>query len=693
MLNFKKFLFGVLFFILPFTVYSDDSNNPHLISEEQRSETALIIAQILESYHYTQPKINNELSSRAFDKFFQSLDPNRMFFNRSDIIAFELFRNRFDDYLREGNLQVPYVIFDRYKKRVKNRISYAIFLLNDFNFNFEKNENYTFDRKESSWPLDEKESNDLWRKRVKNDILSGRLSENNFSKETLRKRYSGILKRIEQMNDNDIFQTFVNSLTLSIEPHTSYMSPRRSEDFDIGMRLSLQGIGAILRNKNEFTEIVRTVVGGPAAKSGKINNGDRIIAVGQGDAGPLKDVTGWRLQDVVELIRGPKGSVVRLKIMARNQGNYGRVQEVTLTRDKINLEDKAAKSTILKPLGKKNIKIGVIDIPTFYRDFRAQASGEENFRSTTRDVKNLLIELQKDNIDGIIIDLRQNGGGSLTEATELTGLFIKSGPVVQVLDTTGQIQIEEDIDPSHIYKGPLAVLVDRDSASASEIFAGAIQDYGRGLIIGESTFGKGTVQTLIDLKRHLRSAKDIGRLRLTMAQFFRVQGSSTQHKGVIPDVLFPTNKNKTKYGESSLDNAIPWASIKSANFSKASLNLVSEVKERNIARISKDPGFRYLIERENELVLANEKKDISLQESVRKKNQKKEEDRQLESRNRYRVYRGLSPLESFQDEEDSEYSNDTDLEKVDQIMLDESARVLTDYIRLTTPLTANINNP
>jgi carboxyl-terminal processing protease len=469
------------------------------------------------------------------------------------------------------------------------------------------------------------------------------------------------------------------------------MSPRLSENFDIGMRLSLQGIGAVLRNENEFTQIQSTVPGGPAERSGELKGGDRIVGVAQGADGEMEDVIGWRLQDVVDLIRGPKDSVVRLNILPKSQGVDGRTREVLLVRDEIKLEDKAAKSEVIE--AKDGVRLGVIEVPAFYRDFGAQAAGEENFRSTTRDVRVLLDDLQSQKVDGIIIDLRRNGGGSLSEATELTGLFIEKGPVVQVKDSSGRIEVERDPDPEQVYAGPLAVLVDRNSASASEIFAGAIQDYNRGLILGEPTFGKGTVQTLVDLGRFLRSREDIGRLRLTMAQFFRVQGGSTQHRGVMPDIVYPTAKGAADHGERALDNALPWASIKAAEHQYLGPTPLTGLRDASQERIAGNPGFRFLLEEEDDLIELDKKTTVSLNESVRRAEWDRREQERLDRRNRLRAFRNLPPLASLDEEEDEDISaeDDKDPEGIQRIMLEESANILADHIIAMRPRTALIN--
>ena len=674
----------------PVTVSIDE-----LQANSQQRQTALIITQVMEKFHYRKPQVNDEMSIEMFDRYLESLDANRSFFTARDIAAFERYRLQLDDSLRTGKLDPAFTIFRRFRELVEQRVDYAMALLKKNKFDFDVDEEYQFDRSEADWAVDDAELDDLWRKRVKNDILSLRLAgkaETEIS-DTLSKRYESISRRVSQMDAEDVFQAYINAFTLSVEPHTSYMSPRLAENFDIGMRLSLQGIGAVLRSTNEFTEIQSTVPGGPAERSGELGGGDRIVGVGQDGDGEMEDVIGWRLQDVVDLIRGPKGSTVRLNILPKSQGVGGRTREVVLVRDEIKLEDKAAKSEIIEP--SKGVKVGVIEIPAFYRDFAGQAAGADDFRSTTRDVRKLLDELQAAHVDGVIIDLRRNGGGSLSEATELTGLFIERGPVVQVRDSSGKVEVERDPDPEQVYAGPLAVLVDRNSASASEIFAGAIQDYGRGLILGEPTFGKGTVQTLVDLGRFLRDREDIGRLRLTMAQFFRIEGGSTQHRGVTPDIVFPTSKGANQHGERSLDNALPWASIKPAAHAQLGTAPVPALVDASQRRIANNPGFRFLVEEEDDLISLDEKKTVSLREAVRRAEWDEREKARLDRRNRLRAFRGLAPLASLDDEKEEDDVADTekddDKEGIQRIMLEESANILSDQIVAQRPRTAQLN--
>jgi carboxyl-terminal processing protease len=688
------FLLRLGLLLVPAIVVAKPTSVPidDLRSNEQQRQAALIITQVMERFHYRKPSLDDAMSKAIFDRYLESLDPNRSFFTQADVDRFDSYRDELDDSLRTGRLKPAFRIFRHFREQVEDRARYAVNLLESHEFDFDRDESYTFDRSEAAWVADSEALDDLWRQRVKNDILSLRLAgeAGEDIQQTLTKRYEGVARRVAQMDAEDVFQAFVNAYTLSVEPHTSYMSPRLSENFDIGMRLSLQGIGAVLRSDNEFTEVQSTVPGGPAQRSGQIRSGDRIVGVAQGRDGAMEDVVGWRLQDVVDLIRGPKDSVVRLDVLPKNEGIGGRAREVLLVRDEIKLEDKAAKSEVIDTTN--GLRLGVIEVPAFYRDFAAQAAGDSEFRSTTRDVRVLLDELLAVPVDGVIIDLRQNGGGSLSEATELTGLFIEKGPVVQVKDATGKVEVERDPDPAQVYAGPLAVLVDRNSASASEIFAGAIQDYNRGIILGEPTYGKGTVQTLVDLGRFLRTKRDIGRLRLTMAQFFRVEGGSTQHRGVEPDIVFPTAKGATDHGERALENALPWASIQPAAHPSLSAAQLGDLRKAAARRIADNPGFQFLVAEEEELLELDQRKTVSLRESVRRAEWDEREAARLDRRNELRAFRGLPPLASLdEDEEDLDVEEDNDEEKISRIMLEESANILADHIETLRPRTAQLN--
>jgi len=675
-------LFNVSFLTATPTVVPLEELEP---TREQRQAT-LIILRVIDKYHYKDLQLNDDASRMIFDRYLEALDPNRSYFMAKDIDRFNEYRDQLDNALLQARLTPAFEMFRVYRQRVEERIAYALDLL-ERDFDFSIDEEYRFDRTEADWPADWEALDEIWRKRVKNDVLTLRLTgkPEEEIKSTLSKRYEGVKRRTQQLVSDDIFQTFINAYTLSLEPHTSYMSPRVSENFDISMRLSLEGIGAVLRNENEYTEVMSTVPGGPAALSGKVKAGDRIVGVGQGENGEIVDVVGWRLQDVVDQIRGPKGTVVRLKLLTE-EGEGGPPKEVVLTRNEIKLEDQAAKKSIIEGLDNLGlIRIGVITVPAFYRDFRGQSDGDKDFRSTTRDVRVLLEELQREKVDGIVIDLRQNGGGSLIEATELTGLFIPSGPVVQVKDSAGDVEIERDPDPETVYAGPLAVLVDRNSASASEIFAGAIQDYRRGIIIGEPTFGKGTVQTLVDLGRFVRHGGDkLGRLRLTMAQFFRVNGGSTQFRGVVPDIIYPLGHGDEKYGERELDNALPWAQIAATDYQPRGINVIDKYRENHERRIRDDAGFKYLAEENAYLAQMRDRRVVSLLEEKRKAEWEQREAKRKADKGRFRAAVGLPSDEekSIADAggEDDDQENKEDSEAIDKIMVNEAARILADYI-------------
>ncbi len=664
-----------------------------LSADRANRQAALIMTRVMEKYHYKKVALDDAFSEKIYKRYLESLDPNRSFFTAKDIQRFDKYRDALDDALHDAHLEAAFDIFRTYRKRVGERVDYVLHRL-DGKFSFDRDEDYQFDREDAPWAADKAALDELWRKRVKNDVLSLKLAGKPMEKirKTLRQRYLGIKRRTYQLNSNDVFQLFANAYAASLEPHTGYMSPRSSENFDISMRLSLEGIGAVLKTDNEYTVVQRTVPGGPAALDGRLKRGDRIVGVAQGRHGKMVDIVGWRLQDVVERIRGPKDSVVRLEILPKHAITETKTKLVELVRNKVKLEDQAVKSRVIKDLdGLHGMRIGVIEIPTFYRDFAAEGRGDSDFRSTTRDVRKLLKKLKGEKVDGIVIDLRGNGGGALSEAVELTGLFIPSGPVVQVRDSSGDVNIENDPDPAQVYSGPLAVLVDRNSASASEIFSGAIQDYKRGLILGEPTFGKGTVQTLIDLDRFVRSgAGSLGRLRLTMAQFFRVNGGSTQYRGVVPDVPFPTVVGGGDYGERAYDNALPWAHIKPAPIKTTGLGSVSQLLDGHYQRISHDPGFDYLIKTEKELAEARDRKTVSLLESKRRQEWESREKRQLENRNRFRETIGLPAIadahQSDGDKSDAQVDDDEkESEAIRNIEVSEAARILADFIKSCEP--------
>jgi len=672
-----------------------------LAPDRNHQQATIIISKVIDRYHYKKQLLDDKWSAEIFDRYLESLDPNRSFFLQQDIDRFAQYRPQLDDSIREARLQPAFDIFLVYRQRVEERVDYALRLLEQAP-DFTVDEDYVFDREDAPWPADLAASNDLWRKRVKNDILSLRLADKKPEdiRETLQKRYAGIARRVRQLDADDVFQSFINSYTLTLEPHTSYMSPMVSENFDISMRLSLEGIGAVLRTEDEYTEVQSVISGGPAKLSGKLDAGDRIVGVGQGPDSPITDVVGWRLDDVVKLIRGPKGTLVRLQVIPKGAVASGSKRKVvSLVRDKIKLEEQAAKKRVIEGLdGMAELKVGVIEVPTFYRDFQAEARGDDKFRSTTRDVRALIQELEAEGVAGIVIDLRDNGGGSLTEATELTGLFIDTGPVVQVRDAAGEIEVETDNDAGVAYAGPMAVLVNRNSASASEIFAGAIQDYHRGIIIGEPTFGKGTVQTLVDLDRFVRGNNPhLGRLRLTMAQFFRINGTSTQHRGVVPDIVFPTALGAADHGERALDNALPWARVQPARYSPEGSGGVFHVREHCTKRIETDPGFQLLLAEERLIAENRDRTQVSLMESKRRAELDEREKLTREYKARFRLAKGLPALPEDDAEADEEDEVITEARKkeseaVSLIQVEEAARVLADYIGDRRRLVATVKN-
>ena len=653
-----------------------------LFPDERQARTMLVINKVLERFHYRSFDLSDTYASEVLENYFEDLDPNRIFFLQRDIDRFARGADSLDDNLRKGRLDVAFDIFRVYRMRVDSRVRYALKLL-ERPFDFSVAEDYRFDREDVDWPQTESELDEIWRKRVKNDFLALRLADKSDKdiREQLTKRYEGLRRRIHQFDADDVYQAFVNAYTRTLEPHTSYMSPSTSENFDISMRLSLEGIGAVLSSENEYTTLQRTIAGGPARQSGQIHAGDQIVGVAQGIDGEMEDVVGWRLQDVVDKIRGPKGSVVRLQIIPKSEISSGRTREVSLVRNEIKLEDQAAKSYVIDDLkNAPGLKIGVIEIPAFYRDFQAESEGNRNFRSTTRDVRRLIEGLRAKRIDGLVIDLRGNGGGSLTEATSLTGLFIDEGPVVQVKDSFGKVEVEADPDPDLVYTGPLAVLVDRNSASASEIFAGAIQDYGRGIIIGEPTFGKGTVQTLIDLNRYVPGEEtNLGRLRLTMAEFFRISGGSTQLKGVEPDIRFDLGMGDIEHGERALENALPWDRIRPARYSRFAGADVDLLRSRSADRVKGDDGFHMLSAQGRILSEIDAQDTVSLREGARRAEADRRDRVLKDEKARFLRSRGIEPVDEDADDVDED-ALEAQQEVIDRILAEEAARILADAI-------------
>ncbi len=587
---------------------------------EQQAAARLVYGILSDSrYVYRSKALDDTLSAEIHRRYLDSLDSQKLFFTRDDIARFEAQRLRHDDAIKSQELAPAFDIFATYQRRVAERVAYARSLLAQ-PFDFSRDETWLYDREEADWATDAAELDEAWRKYVKNDALRLKLAGRSQDeiRKTLDKRYAGMAERVGELRSEDAFETFMNAYAGSIDPHTSYMAPRSAENFNMQMRLSLEGIGAVLQRQDEFV-VIRTIVpGGPAAGSGQLKVGDRVVAVGQGEKGAMVDVVGWRIDDTVALIRGKKGTKVRLDVLPADAGVDAKPQQVVIVRDKVKLEQQAAQKRIID-VGDR--RIGVVELPTFYLDFEARRRGDEDARSATADVARLLRELRAEKVDGVVVDLRDNGGGSLLEAVELTGLFIDTGPVVQVKETGGRISVEADDESGVAWDGPLAVLVNRTSASASEIFAAAIQDYGRGLIIGEPTFGKGTVQSLIDLDRFPRKDNvKFGQVKLTVAQFFRVEGGTTQHAGVVPDLQFPVSLDATEYGESTYDNALPATRIKRApHGSLGNLSaLTPQLVANHEARVAKDREFQWWAEDVARFRAERERKQISLNEAVRR---------------------------------------------------------------------------
>ncbi|VAW85708.1 Tail-specific protease precursor [hydrothermal vent metagenome] len=679
MLKKMRILIGlVLIFCSVCLAWAEIPSEPLEPSRDHRLSTR-IINKFVTQLHYIKSELNDERSEAIFDRYFEVLDPNRSVFTAADIVYFEKYKKRLDNFLKDAKLEPAFEIFRLFQKRRQERSDYAIGLLKD-NFNFNKVDDYVIDRAEGPWPKDKNELDALWRQRVKNDILNLRLDHKTEKeiKNKLSNRYKTSSRRFSQYNSEDVFQLLMNAYLHTLEPHTAYFSPRVSENFKIDMSLSLEGIGAVLKGEDEYTVVQKIIPGGPADLSGKISADDKITGVGQGRNGEIIEVIGWRLDDVVDLIRGPKGTVVRLHLENDKSGSSGKI--ILITRNKIKLESQAAHKELIK-IPKTNRKMGLITIPTFYLDFEAYEKGDPDYRSTTRDVARLMGELEQEGVEGIVIDLRGNGGGSLSEAISLTGLFITSGPVVQVRETSGKLKLNNDPDDSIAYNGPLAVLVNGYSASASEIFAGAIQDYKRGIIIGEPTFGKGTVQTIIDLNRYaIFPGSKLGQLKITMAQFFRINGDSTQFRGVIPDINFPTASTAKDRGERAYDNAIPWAAVKPAKFNSYGLGItrLDLLIEKHKSRIAIDPGFRFLSKQAKKIEEIRNQKIISLQESIRKNERENNKKEQLAQLNQFRSSRGLSPMTDL-DDDDALKEEDNSIKS---IMAREAAFILEDMIDL-----------
>ncbi len=652
-----------------------------------QSETATEILKKLHDRHYLKLQVDDQFSSRLLGSYIDRLDGNRSFFLQSDIDEFEPLRHKLDDHLQQGNLDSGYLIFNRYQQRLISRLEHIVENLPAIveKMDFSIDESLELDRSNATWPKSLAETDELWRKRIKSRVIALRLTgkEQEDIVTLLRKRYLNQLNRVKQSNSEDVFQIYMNAIASLYDPHTNYLSPTTSENFNINMSLSLEGIGAVLQTEDEYTKVVRLVHAGPADKQGQLQPSDRIVAVAQ-DGEDFQDVVGLRLDEVVQLIRGEKGTKVRLEVIPVNAATSDENVIIEIIRDTVKLEEQSAKKKVIDILRNDElIKVGVIDIPAFYIDFEAWRNGDPNYRSTTRDVSKLLTELVEEGVEGIIIDLRDNGGGSLLEANQLTGLFIESGATVQIRNSNTQVLRDGKRRSGPYYDGPLAVMINRLSASASEIFAGAIQDYQRGIVIGTQSFGKGTVQSLTPLKQ--------GQLKITESKFYRISGDSTQHRGVIPDISFPAVYDKEKVGESSLDNALPWDRI-SPIMHRRYFDIpeyVNELRTKHDQRMKSDPDFIYLAEQMELIEEASAIESITLNEKARIELQDREKEKALALENKRRLAKGLKPINENDEDTDETteqasaenvHSSEDDDEDIIDPMLTEAGEILMDAL-------------
>jgi len=674
--------------------------------DEQQSIVCKTIATLISKYNYKKVELNDSISVVIYNRYLKTMDESHNYFLASDIQDFDKYKTVLDDDAKTGNLNDAFYIFNVYQKRYIERMTYSISQL-DNNFDFSKNDNFTYDRDNQPYVSSVAEMNKLWTERVKYDMLNLKLAGNDVakSKDLLKKRYENLLSQANKLNNQDVFQVFMDAFTESIDPHTSYFNPANAANFNIDMSRQLEGIGAGLNIENEFVIIKSLTPGGPAEKSKQVNVDDRIVGVAQGPGGEFQNVVGWRIDNAIALIRGKKGTIVRLELLPKGQSVGSKPKIVELTREKIILKDESAKKEIRTyNQNGKIVKIGVISVPAFYIDFNDYKSGNPNYKSTTHDVKLLIDSLKQQGVDGIVMDMRQNGGGSLLEAVDLTGLFIKTGPVVQVRNPNNEIEVDKDEDPSVAYSGPLAVLVDRFSASATEIFSGAIQDYGRGIILGTQTYGKGSVQNAIDLDRVIppsmleRAAalvgKDkksvkvstgsqsvFGQLNLTIAKFYRITGNSTQHKGVTPDITFPSVIPMEKYGEDTEPSAMPFDIIAKSDYTKVGdfTSVLPQLKKLHDTRMEASPNYKFMLEDIAEGKKHEAEKSVTLNEAKLKAQRDADDKKQFEENNQRRVAMGLPALKKG---ETKKRGDDLDFLKR------EAGQVLTDYISLDNKFTS-----
>src|SRR5690554_6436954 len=643
----------------------------------------ILIARQLQFTHFRNLGISDELSGDVFDAYLKYLDGQRIYLSQQDIDLLGRAKSRLGSALKTGQLQPGFEIYNLVQQRIIERLQFALNIIDNGldELDFNTDERIQVDRSKADWEPDQEALDALWIKRIKNAVLAQRLNgtEDDTIKDNLRRRYEGQLKRAYQARSEDAFQAYMNAFAGMWDPHTSYFSPRTSENFNINMSLSLEGIGAVLQSDNEYTKVVRLVPGGPAAKQGQLQTADRIVSVAQEGERPV-NVIGWRLDEVVDLIRGPRNSTVTLEVIPANAADESITRTIAISRDEVKLEEQSASKDIIElDRSGETYRVGVITIPTFYADFQAMQAGDPNYKSTTRDVRRLLDDLKEQGVDGVVMDLRNNGGGALHEANDLVGVFIDKGATVQIRNANNDVQILNDEDPSVAYDGPLVVLVNRMSASSSEIFAGAIQDYGRGLVVGSQTFGKGTVQAVRPLNH--------GQLKITQSKFYRVSGGSTQHKGVIPDSEIPSRVDTSRIGEDALDHALPWDQIEAVPHTRYFdfSGVIDELRKRHDDRFASSPEFS-LLQKEIEFLNQQREMDyVSLNLEERTSHHSQIENTRLTIANSRRELRGEEPFETLEDLEQWQDEQAADLDTTDDeldFVIREGGHIMADLLEL-----------
>ncbi|MDP2128262.1 MAG: carboxy terminal-processing peptidase [Pseudohongiella sp.] len=676
-------------------VLSVDALYQSMTPQAVYGRTAIELLRELETKHYSPVSFDDRFSGEVFDYFIKALDGQKLYFLDSDINALSSLRAELDNSLIAGDLQPGFDIYNLYHRRVLERLVWTVeFVENELEtLSFDTDEQLQIDRKDAPWAQNTEELDNLWRQRIKSSALSLSLTgmEMHLIQDRLSKRYRNQLTQIAKTNDRDVFQAYMATVARTVDPHTSYFSPRDSENFNMGLRGSLQGIGAQLTSEDEYTKVAELIKGGPAEQAGELKAGDRIIGIAQGADGEMKDVIGLRLDDVVDQIRGEKGTTVRLSVIPAEAAGEAAAREILIVRDTVELSEQFARSEVIDiGVGEDHYKVGVITLPSFYFDFEAAAAGLPNYRSSARDVRALLEELKSQDVEAVVVDLRYNGGGSLNEANELVGLFIESGPTVQIRysgQRNGFVRSYGDADVSVVYDGPMAVLVNRASASASEIFAGAIQDYQRGVVLGGQTFGKGTVQEIIPM--------NYGQVKLTRSKFYRISGASTQHRGVLPDINFPDRYQAIEtMGESNLDGALPWDTVRPVEFRTYHpiRQIMPELQARHEERAARDADFIFLNDSVERMLEARQRTTIPLNRDALKAQRDADRRAAFDANNLRLLAKGL-PLEVWEEESGEELDSqlalqdedaidsDEELKEEDPLLL-ESGRILVDMAEL-----------